>query len=102
VSRTALGPTRPPIKCVAGALSLEVKRPGREAEHLPPSGAEVKNAWSYTSTSLYAYVAWWLVKHRENFTFINEITHKPTDSDPCVWGVHGFINVCEMFGNALP
>jgi len=47
-------------------------------------------------------VAWWLVKHRENFTFINEITHKPTDSDPCVWGVHGFINVCEMFGNALP
>jgi hypothetical protein len=27
-----------------------VKRPGREANHSPPSTAEVKNAWSYTST----------------------------------------------------
>jgi hypothetical protein len=26
-----------------------VKRPGREADHPPPSSAEVKNAWSYTS-----------------------------------------------------
>jgi hypothetical protein len=32
------------------ALSLEVKRPGREADHSLPSSAEVKNAWSYTST----------------------------------------------------
>jgi hypothetical protein len=30
--------------------SLEVKRTGREADHSPPSSAEVKNAWSYTST----------------------------------------------------
>jgi hypothetical protein len=28
-----------------------VKRPGREADHSPPSDAEVKNAWSYTSTA---------------------------------------------------
>jgi hypothetical protein len=27
-----------------------VKRPGREADHSPPSSAEVKSAWSYTST----------------------------------------------------
>jgi hypothetical protein len=27
-----------------------VKRPGREADHSPPSNAEIKNAWSYTST----------------------------------------------------
>jgi hypothetical protein len=33
-----------------GALSLEEKRSGREANHSPPSSAEVKNAWSYTST----------------------------------------------------
>jgi hypothetical protein len=33
-----------------GALSLGVKSPGREADHLHPSSAEVKNAWSYTST----------------------------------------------------
>jgi hypothetical protein len=28
-----------------------VKRPGREADHSPPSSAEVQNACSYTSTS---------------------------------------------------
>jgi hypothetical protein len=27
-----------------------IKRPGREADHSPPSSAEVKNVWSYTST----------------------------------------------------
>jgi hypothetical protein len=27
-----------------------VKRPGREADHSPPISAEIKNAWSYTST----------------------------------------------------
>jgi hypothetical protein len=35
---------------VPGALSLVVKRSGREADHSPPSSAEVKNARSYTST----------------------------------------------------
>jgi hypothetical protein len=32
------------------APSLGVKRPGREADHPPPSNADVKNAWLYTST----------------------------------------------------
>jgi hypothetical protein len=41
-SKTALGPTQPPIQWVPGALSLGVKRPGREADHSPPSSAEVK------------------------------------------------------------
>jgi hypothetical protein len=41
-SRTALGPTQPPTQWVAGALSLGVKRPGREVGHSPPSSAEVK------------------------------------------------------------
>jgi hypothetical protein len=49
-SRTALGPTQPPIQWVPGTLSLRVKRQGREADHSPPSSAEVKNVWSYTST----------------------------------------------------
>jgi hypothetical protein len=34
---------------VPGALSLGVKRPGREADHSPPSSADVKDEWSYTS-----------------------------------------------------
>jgi hypothetical protein len=62
-SRTALGPTQP------GALLLGVKRPGREADHSSPSSAGVKNEWSYTSTPQYVFMAWQLVKHRDNFTF---------------------------------
>jgi hypothetical protein len=45
-----LGPTQPPIQWVTGAPSLGIKLPGREADHSPPSSAEVKNAWSYTFT----------------------------------------------------
>jgi hypothetical protein len=50
-SRAALVPTQPPIQWVLqGALSLGIKRLGREGDRSPPSSAEVKNAWSYTST----------------------------------------------------
>jgi hypothetical protein len=49
-SRTALEPIQSPIQWVPEALSLGVKRPGREADHSPSSSAEVKYAWSYTST----------------------------------------------------
>jgi hypothetical protein len=53
----AVGPTQPPIQWVTGTLSLGIKRPGREADHLAPSSAEVKNAWSYTSTPPYVLMA---------------------------------------------
>jgi hypothetical protein len=49
-SRPALGPTHLPIQWVPEALFLGVKRPGHEADNPPPSSAEVKNAWRYTST----------------------------------------------------
>jgi hypothetical protein len=39
----SLGPTQPPIQWVPGAVFLGVKRPDREADHSPPSSAEVKN-----------------------------------------------------------
>jgi hypothetical protein len=42
VYRTALGPTQPPVQWLPGDLSLGVKWPGREADHSPPSNAEVK------------------------------------------------------------
>jgi hypothetical protein len=35
---------------VPGAFFLGIKWPGREADHSSPSSAEVKNAWSCTST----------------------------------------------------
>jgi hypothetical protein len=69
-SRTALRPTQPPIQWVPGALSLGVRRPGREADHSPPSSAEVKerveqylhspNTPSWRGAQL---------KYRDNFTF---------------------------------
>jgi hypothetical protein len=81
VFRQALGPTQDRINWTEGTLSPGVKWPGREAEHLHPACAEVKNDWSYTSTthtSLWrgiqlrsgcVFIAWYLVKPRFNFTF---------------------------------
>jgi hypothetical protein len=48
-SKPALGPTQPPIQWTPGALSMGIKWPGSEADDTPPSSAEVKNAWNYTS-----------------------------------------------------
>jgi hypothetical protein len=42
-------PSQPPIQWVPGALSLGIKRPGREDDHSPPSSAEVKE---------YGFIAW--------------------------------------------
>jgi hypothetical protein len=47
-SRSALGST--PIQWVLGAVSRAVKWPGREADHAPPSSAEVKKMCICTST----------------------------------------------------
>jgi hypothetical protein len=44
VSRPALGPTQPSVQWVPGVLSPGAKaRPGRDADHSPPSIAEVVN-----------------------------------------------------------
>jgi hypothetical protein len=56
LSRPALEPTQPSIQWVLGALSLGVKRPGHEADHSPPTSAEVKKMWIYTSLP-YAFMA---------------------------------------------
>jgi hypothetical protein len=56
-SRPTPGSTKPPIQRVAGVLSLEPKRPGREANHSPPASADVKKIWIYTSTPPYAFIA---------------------------------------------
>jgi hypothetical protein len=73
--RPALVSTQPPIQWVP-----RVKRSGREAYHSPSSSAEVKNAWSCTSTapvrlhcvmlSYAVYVSSWL-----KFLDIMEIGH---------------------------
>jgi hypothetical protein len=62
MSRQALGLTQPPTQWAPAALSLWIKRLGREADHSPPTRAEEKNAWSYTSTPQYAFLALCSVK----------------------------------------
>jgi hypothetical protein len=49
LSRRALGSTQPPIQWVPGALSPRVKQLVREAHHSPPTSAQVRKLWTYTS-----------------------------------------------------
>jgi hypothetical protein len=65
VYRLVLGPTQ----WILGALSLGVKHPVSEADHSPPSSAEVKNARSYTSTPQYAFMAWCSIKAQGQLYF---------------------------------
>jgi hypothetical protein len=55
--KPALRPIQLLIQWVLEALSREVKRPGRETEHSPPTTAEVKRMWVYTSTPPYVSMA---------------------------------------------
>jgi hypothetical protein len=57
----------PPIPWVPAALSLKVKRPWHEADHSPPSNADVKKAWSYTFTIPCVFMAWGLIKQEIRF-----------------------------------
>jgi hypothetical protein len=52
-----LRPTQPSIQRVPGSLSQGVKRPGREADHSPPSITEVKKGGAITSTLPYVFMA---------------------------------------------
>jgi len=43
--------------------------PRCEASHSSTASAEVNKVWSYTFTSPYVFMAWYLVKHRKTVTF---------------------------------
>jgi len=60
-------------------IPWEYKRLRTEAGSSPPSCAEVGKVWSYTSTPLYVFMAWYLVKHRKNFTSISHLHLSPPD-----------------------
>jgi len=65
-----------------------MKQPVCEAVHSLLSSAEVKNVWSCIFTSHisschgvwlstgYDFVAWYFVKHRDNFTFYKSVVDK--------------------------
>jgi hypothetical protein len=42
----------------SGGFSTGVKRLGREGDHSPPTNAEVKKMWIYTSTPPYAFMTY--------------------------------------------
>jgi len=67
--RQALGHIWP--HCISDALSPWVKRLEREADHAPPYNAEVNNAWYYTSTPPYVFMAWCL---SAGITFASALT----------------------------
>jgi len=50
ISRQALGSIQPPLQWVQRTVTPGIKWPGCDAPYSPSSFAEVKNAWSYTST----------------------------------------------------
>jgi hypothetical protein len=56
-SRPALEPIQSPIQRAPGTLSPGVKRPGREAFYSPPTIAEAKKIYIYTSTPTYVSMA---------------------------------------------
>ena len=64
---TRSGPHPLATERVSGNPSLWVNWLGHEAD-LSPSGGQIKNAWSYTSTPAYVFTVWCLMVHRDNFT----------------------------------
>jgi hypothetical protein len=97
-SRPSLEPTQPPIRCVPGTISLEIKRPGREADQSPPSSAEVKecvelhlhcsNTPSWRCDQL-------KIKYRNSFTFT--FTFKM-----CISNKHTYSCLLQNIFNSAP
>jgi hypothetical protein len=79
---TALGSTQPPIQWIGGALSLKIKRLGREADHSPPYSAEIKEC-----VELYLHTAHIPLKTQGQFTF----TFQSLDPPP---GRHDYV-ICN-------
>jgi hypothetical protein len=78
LSRLAVEPTQPPIQWIPG-----VKRPGFEPDYSPPTSAEVKKMWIYTSTPPYVFMAWCLISYAQGqfyFTFtISSVIHNDAE-----------------------
>jgi hypothetical protein len=70
VSKPALEPTQTTLQYLSVVVSLGLKRPGREADRIPPSTAEIMNGGV---TPPHPHTSPWrralLIKHRDNFTF---------------------------------
>jgi hypothetical protein len=56
VSRTAMGPTQPPIQSVPRALSPEIKRLDHEADSSPPSSAKMVELYLHSPIRFHGLV----------------------------------------------
>jgi hypothetical protein len=64
----------------------------READRSPPS-PEVKNVWSYTSTPPVVFMAWCLVKHRDDFTLHHRVRMVLGPTQPPIQWVPGALSL---------
>jgi len=67
------GPTKTPVQCIPGALSPMVS----QNNHSPPSGAEVENEWSYTSTVPYVFMMRFLSTRENKLSSLPYFTNIP-------------------------
>jgi hypothetical protein len=81
-TRPALGPIQPCIQWITWTLSLGVNLPGREADHSPPSSAEVKESLEtyFHSPNTPSWRGAQL-KHRDKFTLNFYITTEVLSHD---------------------
>jgi hypothetical protein len=73
-----------------GSFFWGLKWPGREADHSP--SPMDKNVWWYINTSQYVFMAWCLIKHRDNFT-----VHATKITPVCL-----YMYITNNFRNILP
>jgi hypothetical protein len=83
LSRSAVGPTQPPLQCVPDALSLGIKLLGHKGDLSCPSTIIFENTWKYTSIHSNAFMAWQLIKHSNNFT--STVTSELSDRSKWMW-----------------
>jgi hypothetical protein len=84
VSREALGPAQPLIQWEQGAISLGLNRQRREADHLPPSMAVVKECCC-TSIPPYAFM---VVQGELTVNNFNRMHYKLQRNRPCAYFYH--------------
>jgi hypothetical protein len=89
-----------------GVLSLEVKWLGHEADHSPPSNAEVINVWSYTSTPSMSSWCGALLSTKTTLPYLQEqhpLMHCPSDhliaqfKGPVQYRLGGMLSVVTDF-----
>jgi len=102
----ALGPTQSPIQWAPGIISTVIKRPGREADHSPPSTVEFKKAWSYTSTPqgrfylTFTLLYWWRMcvwtVIDSSISLIYPSTFFCSENPQCILSL-GCLDILEMY-----